>query len=531
MKKRSLIALGIASALVLSACGANDSADEATGNGNGEGEVVGGELNIAYNAQPPTLDVVNTTAHAARIMARLVFEPLLDLDANGHVQPVLAEDYEVSDDGLTLTFTLRDDVTFHDGSPMEAADAVASVQRWLDVSIIGGTYFGEAEVDSPEEGIVELTLPQPMYLAPELFADPGQMPYIMPAEVIDAAEADGVQEYVGTGPYVFGTWETDQYLRFDRYEDYASAAGEPSAMAGEKTPYYDEMYIHFVSDDTTRLSGLQTGEYDVASPIDSDNLAALEADPNVELVPGEAGLAFALFNKNEGDSPMADINMRRAVVAAMDTEAMLIAAFTSDEYFSNNSAFMPEGTPWHVEVDPEFEDFYQNQDLDLAAQYLDEAGYDGETITLVASPDYGDHFAQATILQQQLEDAGMNTELVTPDFPTVLEIMSEGTDFEIAFSHLSNWPLVPITSYFFAPDTQGATDDQAIFDATDALVNAADEEEATAAMEELEAAYQDYLPVIKIGDRRTATGTSADLTGFDHPTSIGEIFHHIRPVA
>lgn len=530
MSKRALFSVGLIASLALTACGGNgdsNGADDDQEAPSGDEVTVQPELNIAFNAQPPTLDSITTTAHASRILARIMYEPLIDIDADGEVQPVLAESFEVSDDGLTLTFTMREGLVFHDGSTVEDTDVVASFERWLEVSTMGSTYFPDAEVDSPEAGVITLTLPEPMFVAPLLIADPGQPAHVMKADVIDAAGPEGVQEHIGTGPYTYGTWETDQYVRFDRWEDYSSPEGEPSGMAGEKTAYYEEMYIHFVGDDYTRMTGLQTGEYDMATPIPWDNISDFDGNDDIDLINGESGLPFALMNK--ANSPLADQDLRRAVIAALDTEQILLSAYGSDEYLTQNTAMMPEDSMWYVEVDDETHEAYQVQDLDAAAEYMEEAGYDGELIEIASSPEHADRYDTAIMLQQQLEEAGFNVELVSRDWSTVLDMMSDPDGFDIGISGLNNWPVVPVTMYFLNPETQGSTDSEAIFDANAAITAAEDEESATAAMEDLQEAYLDYLPIIKIGDRQTANGLSSDLVGFEYITGAGEVFHHIRP--
>lgn len=194
MKIRSVLAASLVSALALSACGGDDDVEDTTG-GNGE-SAVAPELNVAYSSQPPTLDPLITTAVATRILARTFYEPLLAIDENGEVQPVLADSYEVSEDGLTITFILREDVPFHDGSIMDTEDVVASLERWIENTNVGQSYFADSEVASPEEGVVTMTLDQQMYVAPQLLADPAQATYVMPADVIAEAGPDGVQEHI-----------------------------------------------------------------------------------------------------------------------------------------------------------------------------------------------------------------------------------------------------------------------------------------------------------------------------------------------
>lgn len=525
MKRHSVVAGGIAAALFLSSCGGGSGAEDAGETGE---NTVAEALNIAYAVQPPGLDPLTTTAHATRIISRVFYEPLIALDGDGEVQPVLAESFEVSEDGLTITFVLREDVVFHDGSSMETADVLASLERWQEMSTIGPNYFGEAVISSPEEGIVTIELPEPMYVAPALLADPTQMPHIMKAELIDSAGPEGVEEHIGTGPYQLGEWVTDQHIRLDRFEDYVSPEGEPSGLAGAKQAYFEEMYIHFVQDASTRVAGLQTDEYDLGVPVPWDNAEVMEDDPNINVVLGETGVVLAVFNKQEG--PMADVAMRRAVVAAMEPSASLHAAYGNEEYYNANTALMPEGSAWYLAPDSEFDQMYQSADPDLAGEFLEEAGYDGEEIRIITTRDYEDFYNNSVVLQQQLEDAGMNVDLVVTDWPTVTQSREDPEAYEIFITDISNWPAVPATFHFFTPAWPGWTDSDEIFDAARAMTDAADEEAAVAAMEGLQDAYAEYLPVAKFGDRFTPSGLNAEFEGYEFVTGVGEIFHHVRPV-
>lgn len=525
-KTPALLSTGLISALALTACGG--SSEEAPGSNGGTDVEIHPELNIAYNAQPSTIDPLLSTAHVSRIIARLYFEPLLVIDADGAVQPVLAEDYEVSEDGLTITFTLREDVPFHDGSIMEAEDVVASLERWVDLTNIGQIYFSEATVESSEEGVVTFEMAEPNQVAPSLLADPTQMPYIMPAQVIEEAGGEGIQDSIGTGPYQFGTWETDQHIRLDRFEDYVSPEGEPNGLAGAKEAYFEEMYFHFISDSSTRVAGLQTGEWDIASPVPWDNAKAVEEDPNSVVELGEAGVTIGIFNKDQG--VFTDHAMRQAAVAAVDPEEVLLAAYGSEEYYALNAALMPEDSPWHVEPTAEQEEIYLEQDITAAKAYLEEAGYDGEEIRILATSDNDDHYNTAVVLQQHLEEAGMNIDLVITDWPTVLQGQEDPTAYDINITNIANWPVVPATFQFFNPTWTGWTDSDEIADALDNMLYAEDEDGVAEAMAELQQADYDYLPVIRFGDRRVPTGVSSQFEGFEHATGTGEIFHHVRPV-
>lgn len=516
MRRYHVLAASTVLALALSACGGDGTPDSGGNSANG------GEFNIAWNAEPPTLDPLATTATAARDISRNVFEPLLTLDSNAEVQTVLAESYEVSDDGQVITFTLRDGVMFHNGEEMQADDVVASLKSWIERTGNGQNYFSEAEVASEGEGTVTVTLPEPMYIAASLLADQIQPPMIMPAEIIENAPEEGVEEYVGTGPYEMTEWRTDQFVQLDRFADYVSPEGPTDGAAGEKAPFYDTITFHMVTDPSTRVSGLQSGEYDAANTIPLDNVEMLEADDNLNVESGLAGYNAAIFNKKEG--PMSDVKMRQAVMAAIDPEALQKAAFTSERFYNTNGSLVPEGTPLHSDVGQEY---LRNDDPSVVEGLLEEAGYDGEPIRILTSREYMDHYHAAVTMQQQLEEAGMNVELNVYDWATMLQKRSDPDAYEFFITGFS--PItVPVTNVFFFESWPGWTDSEELSDALDGMTTAADGAEAKEASEKLHQAFYDYVPAMKFGDKWTVTGMRADVEGYQYVGISGDIFYNVR---
>ena len=516
MKRNPVLVTGAVLALALSACG--DGGSEGGGAEAGEG---GGVFDIAWNAQPPTLDPMVTTSTATRDISRNFFEPLITMDAEGQVQTVLAEDYDVSDDGSDITFTLREDVHFHDGSPMEAEDVVASLQTWMERSGVGQTFFADAEVESPEEGVVTVHLPEPMYIAVPLLADQSQLPMIMPADVLEDAPEEGVEEFIGTGPYEMSEWLTDQYIQLERFDDYESPEGETSGTAGEKSPYYDTITYHIVTDPSTRVSGLQSGEYDAANALPLDNVEMLAGSGDLELVSGEQGFNGAIFNKQEG--LMSDVSMRQAVLAAADAEELQQSAFVSEEFYNTNGALMPEDSDWYSDVGQEL---FLNEDTAVVEDLLNEAGYDGEPVRILSTREYMDHYNGAVPLQQQLEDAGMNVELIITDWATVLQDRADPEAYDIFITGFA--PVTVPVSYVFLYDSwPGWTDSEEIAGALDQISTAENEEQALEASEELQQAFYDYVPMVKFGDKRTVTGLRSDLSGYDYVDLSGDIFYNV----
>lgn len=221
------------------------------------------------NAQPPTLDGHVTTAIVSMEISRNIFESLVALDENLEAKLLLAEKIDRSEDGTTYTFHLHQGVKFHNGKEMKAENVVASMNRWLDRSPIKDI-LEENAFKKEDEYTVVIEMEEPMADLLDIIAGLGRGQYtpIMPKEIIEAAPAEGVEEYVGTGPFQFDEWKQDQYIKLTKFEEYVSPEGEPSGMVGKREVLVDDLYYYFVPDDSTRLAGIQTGEYEIA-----DNMA------------------------------------------------------------------------------------------------------------------------------------------------------------------------------------------------------------------------------------------------------------------
>lgn len=522
MRRNTLFAAGLVLALGLSSCaddgGSESDESQATG--------LGPMVNLATQQQPPTMDPLTTTDAAARNFGQLMYEPILVFDGDLEVQPMVVEDYEMNEDNTVMTLTMREGVVFHNGDEVTEDDILATLERWTALTNIGQSYFSDAEFESPEDGIVTITLPEPMALAPMILAEPSQPALVMPAEIHESAGSEGVEEHIGTGPYQWGDWQTDQYMYFTAFEDYVSRDEEPNGLAGAKQAYVEEIRLNFVDDASTRVNGVQTGEYDWANLIPWDNVEQLENDESVEVYMAIDGLVAAVPNKAEGI--MADVNMRQAVVAATDTEQALLAAYGDEEFFVNNSALVEEGSPWYVEPDAAYEDFHQNADVDQAQEHLDAAGYDGEEIRLLASPDQDDQYNVAVMFQEQMTAAGMNVDLITSDWATLQGTREDPGAYDIYMSAWANHPVVPGGWGPFTPSFAGWTDDPELLDAAERQLYAPDDEAAVEAMEDLQQAMIDYVPIVKFGDRTTVYTHSPELEGFEQVPGVATVYHHLR---
>ena len=198
-------ALTMSMALLLSGCGGSGS------DGEDAGESASGakkeELHIAISANPPSLDPQSINSNIVGGIGAHVYEPLFAMNADFEPTPVLAESYEMSEDGMVYTIKLREGVKFHNGEEMTADDVVASMNRWLEVSAKANTLIGGSSFEKVDDYTVDLNVNQASSDIIMILASPIQAAAIYPAEVVETATAEGIDEYIGTGPYKVSEWK------------------------------------------------------------------------------------------------------------------------------------------------------------------------------------------------------------------------------------------------------------------------------------------------------------------------------------
>ena len=284
MKRKALsciLALTMCVALLVSGCG-NTKSDK---NDDGKKSSKKDEIHIAISANPPSLDPQSVNSNIVGGIGIHVYESLFAMDENYEPTPVLAESYEVSDDGMTYTIKLRQGVKFHNGEEMTADDVVASMNRWIETSPKANTLIGGSTFEKVDDYTVNLKVNQASSDIIMILASPIQFAAIYPAEVVESAGADGISEYIGTGPYKVSEWKQDQYVKLEKNEDYQPSKDASTGIAGEKKAATETLYFDVVTDAATRIAGLQNGQYDIAEEIPADNPKGLKPGDKVIVDP------------------------------------------------------------------------------------------------------------------------------------------------------------------------------------------------------------------------------------------------------
>ncbi|MEX2422373.1 MAG: ABC transporter substrate-binding protein [Acidimicrobiia bacterium] len=370
-------------------------------------------LIAAQGAEPDRLDPHLTSAYASFQVLENVYDTLVQPGPDLQMEPALAESWEISDDNLTWTFTLRDGVTFHNGRDFTADDVVYSYNRIMDPDVAAANAFRFAsieEVVAVDDRTVEINLSRP---TPNLLVNIGAFKgmAIVPQEIVDDGSIDSTP--VGTGPFRFVSQSPDQGIVLEANPDYW--------RADEGLPHLDGIRFVQIPDATVKLTNLQTGEVHWIDGVPPQDLESLEGDSDVVIqrVPGGDYHYFAL---NQAREPFDNPDVRRAIAMAIDrdviTEAAQFGAATP------NQTAIPASNFWATDYAP-----FTPGDTEGAVALLEEAGVSDLTIEFMVSSEFPETVTQAEVIASQLAEIGVTVEISDVDFGTWLDRQGQG-DFD-----------------------------------------------------------------------------------------------------
>ncbi|MDQ3458758.1 MAG: ABC transporter substrate-binding protein [Deinococcota bacterium] len=371
----------------------------------------GGEVTVAIVAEPPGWDpTVSTSQEIARVTYHNVFQGLARIDQSGEVVPALAESWEVSDDGLAWTFTLREGVLFHDGSPLTAEDVIAKFERATDPDS-GHThpeYYRAIESVTAEGKLVTFTLLEPNSSLLYNLARPDSIIY--PA----GTEATQRNQPVGTGPFSFVEWVAGSSVRLERFDGYYE----------EGLPYLDAVTFRIIADPNAQLAALRSGDIDlIGVGVSPENALQVQADPSLKLSQGSSTTEITLAMNNARE-PLTDPRVRQAITHAIDKEAIVAGAM-----FGFGTVISTHATP----VEPYYTDPNPYPyDPERARELLAEAGFDGGLSVRFELPEpYILERRAGEVIAQQLTEVGIDIDLSVVEWATWLERIFGGADYDL----------------------------------------------------------------------------------------------------
>ncbi|MGP3937426.1 ABC transporter substrate-binding protein [Nonomuraea sp. KM88] len=285
-------------------------------------------LTWAIETQPMTLNPQLWSQNKVRLLVFNQFDALLSKAEDGSFGPWLATAWQVSDDGLTYTLDLRDDVTFHDGVKFDAAAVKANLEQFLvpgynpSVAAIQLAAFDRAEVVSPYQ--VKITLKEPDALFLDFLSSPyaGQ---VSPKSLKSAGDLKfGGPDLVGTGPFILDRYVQGQEIHYRRNPAYA---WPPAGAAHQGPAHLSEITYRFLPEAAVRVGALTSGQVHVIEGVPATEVALIEKDPTLTLRTAlNSGTAYSYYF-NTSHAPFDDQRVREAFREAVDVDAVLRSVY------------------------------------------------------------------------------------------------------------------------------------------------------------------------------------------------------------
>lgn len=474
-------------------------------------------LRAAMTTNAATMDAHLSTTTAVRQVSIYLHETLVTFDENYEVIPQLAEDWEVSDDRLVYTFTLRSGLTFHDGSELDAEDVKASVERYIEASQ-GGGRFGDLESIEVEDPLtLTFTLSSASPLLVNL-AQPSPFLAVYPKELLDEYGNEQIppEDLVGLGPYQLEEWRPDVHTRLVRFEEYVPDTRYEGAtgFGGQRIAEFDEVRLIPVPEAASRVAGIETGEFDFMESVPITSVDRLEDMDGVDVRVLRPKWAI-LVELNQGEPPMDDVRFRRALVKALDMEQVMRGAtFGMEEFFRlQPSIFFPEQTAWYTEAGGEI---YNEPDLAEVERLLDEVGYDSEPIIYLANRDFDWMYKAALAASAQWQQAGINVQLEFMDWPSQIE---RATSLEGWHINQTGWsPRFDPTQLYSSLSCTSVGSYNYCNEEMEELLNTVNQglpqAERREAWEQIQELVWEDVAVIRYGDFHEAEAVASDLEGY-----------------
>lgn len=370
--------------------------------------VYGGSVVVGIQQDIDSLDPHKATAAGTKEILFNIFEGLVKPDENGNLMNAVASDYTISDDGLVYTFTIRDNVKFHNGNTVTVDDVKYSLERvsgLLDGTALISTLSTIQSVDIIDDKTVQVTVGS---------ANTELIYSFVAAIIPNGSGEDEAANPIGTGPFSFVSYTPQEGIVVAKNNDYWQ----------EGLPYLDEVNFKIVNSPDTALLDLQGGSIDIY-PYLTDSQAN-ELKDSFQILSSASDVVQALFLNNDVE-PLNDVKVRQAICYALDKDSV------NDFVAGGNgtiisSAMLPTLKDYYVDLN---ETYGTEADIEKAKALMTEAGYpDGFDLEITVPSNYEFHMQTAEVVVEQLKAAGINASINSVEWSTWLDQCYNGRQYQ-----------------------------------------------------------------------------------------------------
>lgn len=467
----------------------------------------GGTLVWALEAPVKAIDPVWTTATVTWRSSQMVYDSLQRLDTSYSYQNNGFKTWEMQPDGLKWTFTLRDDMKFHDGSKVTSTDVQKSAFRWADRITAGIQMFkrttegnfSDASFSVVDASTFTLNLKEPY---PVLSMGFSEAPFIMKASVAGGTDAnsrvsqdghDG-STYISSGPYVLKKWVPGYRFEYEPHQGWTGQVPEGESV------WVDGVNIVEVPDKTTLLAGLKTGKIDYATSGSAEQYLDLSADPNMGIKTSAPGTPILLLNHTK--SPGKYLNWRKSLQAAQDAKK-LMSVHGPEQLWQVCPAIFLCGTPGESAAG---KDMYNQADLAKAKEYRDafvaESGWDlaNDVVEMVSNTSYQTHRDRSLINIARFREIGYKVNMTMTDWATAVTIRQNKDAWDIFHTGCCSIPSNnPVMNWYLSPKTYGWHTNQTIIDLQAQYTRELTDEGRKKVIDQVQQSYYDQVSHISPG--------------------------------
>ncbi|MBR4084080.1 MAG: ABC transporter substrate-binding protein [Lachnospiraceae bacterium] len=408
MRKKLTSYLLMAFLLMTTLSGCAGGTGESSGDNSSKEPVYGGSVVVGIQQDIDSLDPHKATAAGTKEILFNIFEGLVKPDENGNLINAVASDYSISEDGLVYTFTLRENIKFHNGNVVTAEDVEYSLERasgLLDGTPLISALSAITSVDIVDSKTVQVTVGSANT----------ELIYSFVAAIIPKGSGeDANADPVGTGPFSFVSYAPQEGIIVAKNANYWQ----------EGLPYLDKVEFRIINSPDTALLNLQGGSIDIYPYLTDSQANELKGSFQILSAPSDVVQALFLNNAVE---PLTDVRVRQAICYALDKDS--INGFVAGgNAMLVGSAMLPSLKDYYVELN----DVYgTTANLEKAKQLLTEAGYpNGFDLEITVPSNYAYHMQTAEVVVEQLKAAGINAKINAVEWNTWLTECYQGRQYE-----------------------------------------------------------------------------------------------------
>ncbi|WP_199860644.1 ABC transporter substrate-binding protein [Oceanobacillus damuensis] len=460
------------------------------------------ELNMALSVDPDGLDPHRTTAASTFQVTNNIYDTLVKVTPDGEFEAGLAESWKVSEDGLTITFTLRDGVVFHNGREMTAEDVKYSFNRLMDEeSPRAGDFANIIEINVIDELTIEFVTEE---LNVALLSD---FAYPWTAIVAQEASEELRNQPVGTGPFMLEEWIPQQQLVLTKNEKHY----DPALL--------ETITFNMMPDATSQVSALQAGELDVIA-VTGDLVSQFEGNDAFTILENEAN-SIQLMAMNTANEALGDERVRQAINYAVNKEALIETVWWG--YGQEIGSHYPPILKEYVDTNDVI-----TYDPEQAKELLADAGYaDGLELDMYLPASYPAYVDAGQVIADELGNVGITANIEIVEWATWLSDIYAGRQYDLTVvGHTGRLdPYVLLSRYHTDSEENYFNYSNERVDEILTLVQEEqDDTKRMALYEELQEILAEEVPAFYIQSPTALTVTSSDVAGYEaYPIDIYEM--------